>query len=113
MLLIFSWSNIISLSLVVLFIAGFGMITQYTSVNTMLQTVSDPDKVGRVISLYGMSFMTITPVGIYVMSLLADVYDVRWVLFIGISLSLLVQATYVKNYKRIVWILRKRHKDLF
>ena len=52
-LLIFSWSPLLILSMSVLFIGGFGMITQYTSVNTMLQTVSDPDKLGRVISLYG------------------------------------------------------------
>lgn len=112
-LMIFSMSNILALSLVVLFVGGFGMITQYTSVNTMIQTVADPDKVGRVISLYGMSFMTITPLGIFIMSKLAAIYDVRWVIFIAVSLSLLVLATYAKNYKRIVWILRKGHQDLF
>lgn len=112
-LMIFSMSNILVLSLVVLFVGGFGMITQYTSVNTMIQTVADPDKVGRVISLYGMSFMTITPLGIFIMSKLAAIYDVRWVIFIAVSLSLIILATYAKNYKRMVWILRKSHQDLF
>ncbi|PLW92617.1 MAG: MFS transporter [Marinilabiliales bacterium] len=112
-LLVFSMSDILALSLVALYIGGFGMITQYTSVNTMLQTVSDPDKVGRVISLYGMSFMTITPIGIIVLSALADIYNVRWVVFISVALSFIALIIYTSNYKRVLWILRKRFQDLF
>jgi len=112
-LLVFSMSDILALSLVALYIGVFGMITQYTSVNTMLQTVSDPDKVGRVISLYGMSFMTITPIGIIVLSALADIYNVRWVVFISVALSFIALIIYTSNYKRVLWILRKRFQDLF
>lgn len=112
-LLVFSISDILALSLVALYLGGFGMITQYTSVNTMLQTVSDPDKVGRVISLYGMSFMTITPIGIILLSVLSDIYNVRWVVFISVALSFIAIFIYISNYKRVIWILRKRFQDLF
>ena len=50
-------------SLVAMFFSGFGMMTALTSCNTMLQTVVDEDKRGRVMSFYAMAFQGMTPFG--------------------------------------------------
>jgi MFS family permease len=49
--------------LVLLFAIGFGMMVQMASCNTILQTVTDDDKRGRVMSFYTMAFMGMMPFG--------------------------------------------------
>lgn len=58
-------------SLILLLLAGFGMMTQMASANTVLQTIVDDDKRGRVMSLYTMAFVGTAPIGSLLMGLLA------------------------------------------
>ncbi|MDA8242817.1 MAG: MFS transporter [Elusimicrobia bacterium] len=44
-------------------LASFGMISQMASSNTIIQTVVDDDKRGRVMAIYAMSFMGMMPFG--------------------------------------------------
>jgi MFS family permease len=44
-------------------LTGFGLMVQMASANTVLQSVVDVDKRGRVMSLYTMSFMGMAPFG--------------------------------------------------
>lgn len=62
-LIAFSLSRSIWLSIVLLFFVGFGMMVQMASSNSILQTISDDDKRGRVMSFYTMAFMGMTPFG--------------------------------------------------
>jgi MFS family permease len=62
-LVLFAYSRNLPLSIIFLFIAGYGMITQSASCNTILQTVVDPDKRGRVMSLYATAFAGMAPFG--------------------------------------------------
>lgn len=62
-LIIFSMSRTLWLSLMFMVITGFGMMTQMISSNTLLQTIVDDDKRGRVMSFYAMSFMGMAPIG--------------------------------------------------
>jgi MFS family permease len=62
-LILFSLSRYILLSLVFMLFTGFGMMTVLTSCNTILQTIVDEDKRGRVMSLYAMAFMGMVPFG--------------------------------------------------
>jgi MFS family permease len=62
-ILIFSLSRNLALSVVMLFLTGFGMMQHMAASNTILQTISDPDKRGRVMSYYTMAFMGMTPFG--------------------------------------------------
>jgi len=59
----FSFSHNIWVSLFLLFIAGFGIMVQMAASNTILQTIVDDDKRGRVMSFYTMSFMGMAPLG--------------------------------------------------
>jgi len=62
-LIAFSLSRIFLLSLFLLLLTGFGMMVHMASSNTVLQTMVDDDKRGRLMSLYTMSFMGMAPFG--------------------------------------------------
>jgi len=62
-LVVFSQSRWMPLSLLALVFVGFGMVTQMALSNTILQTLVDHDKRGRVMSLFTMSFMGMAPFG--------------------------------------------------
>lgn len=62
-LVIFSFSRILSLSMVMLVILGFCMIVVLASCNTVLQTIVDENKRGRVMSFYVMALTGAAPAG--------------------------------------------------
>ena len=62
-LIAFSFSPIFIISMVLMLVIGLGMIMQLTSSNTILQTIVDDDKRGRVMSFYTMAFMGSAPFG--------------------------------------------------
>jgi MFS family permease len=59
----FSLSRALWFSMLLLLLCGFGMMVQMASSNTVLQTIVDEDKRGRVMSFYTMSFMGMSPFG--------------------------------------------------
>jgi MFS family permease len=59
----FSFSRLFWLSMAMMVPTGFGMMVQMTSTNTLLQTIVDEDKRGRVMSFYTMAFMGMVPFG--------------------------------------------------
>ncbi|MDD4894496.1 MAG: MFS transporter [Candidatus Omnitrophica bacterium] len=59
----FSLSRILWISMFILLLSGFGMMVQMASSNTVLQTIVDEDKRGRIMSFYTMSFMGMAPFG--------------------------------------------------
>jgi MFS family permease len=59
----FSLSRLFFLSLFLMVLTGFGMMVQMASGNTVLQTIVDEDKRGRVMSFYTMAFMGMVPFG--------------------------------------------------
>ncbi len=62
-LVAFSFSRVPWLSMSLLLVTGFGMMVTTASMNTVLQTLVDEDKRGRVMSLYTMAFMGMAPFG--------------------------------------------------
>jgi MFS family permease len=59
----FSFSRLFLFSAVLMVVTGFGMMVHMTSTNTVLQTIVDEDKRGRVMSFYTMAFMGMVPFG--------------------------------------------------
>ena len=59
----FALSGTLWVSLGFLLLSGFGAMVQVASSNTILQTIVDDDKRGRVMSFFTMSFMGMTPFG--------------------------------------------------
>jgi MFS family permease len=71
-MILFSLSRFVPLSLCVLAVTGFSMMLLLAGCNTLLQTVVDDDKRGRVMSLYAMAFMGTAPVGSLIAGTLAS-----------------------------------------
>ena len=59
----FSLSTMLIVSLSMMFITGLGMIVQMTSSNTILQSIVEEDKRGRVMSIYATAFIGMAPLG--------------------------------------------------
>ena len=62
-LIILSFTSYFPLSLVLMVVAGLGLMLHTASSNTILQTITDDDKRGRVMSFYTMAIMGTAPFG--------------------------------------------------
>ncbi|HPB01527.1 MAG TPA: MFS transporter, partial [Bacteroidales bacterium] len=100
-LALFSSSTITAISMALLVICGWAMIAQYVSVNTLLQTIARPDMTGRVISFYGMSFMTVTPLGAILIGTLANSFNIQDIFITFSLLSLIAGLIYSSQKSRI------------
>ncbi|MDQ1316885.1 MAG: transporter, partial [Candidatus Poribacteria bacterium] len=82
-LITFSLSRMFLLSLVLIAVSGFGMMVQNVSSNTLIQTIVDDDKRGRVMSFHSMAFMGIAPFGSLLAGSLASKIGAPNTLIIG------------------------------
>jgi MFS family permease len=82
-LMVFSTSRMLFFSLGLMLLTGIGQMILMASSNTLLQTVVDDDKRGRVMSFYTMAFMGATPVGSLIAGFLASRISAPWTVFIG------------------------------
>ena len=82
-LIAFSMSRYFLLSLGLMVFVGLGMMLQMASSNTILQTIVDDDKRGRVMSFYTMAFMGTAPFGSFMAGGLASTFGAPNTLLIG------------------------------
>lgn len=80
-------------SLAALALFGFGLIAAVASTNTVLQTLADEDKRGRIISIYVMTFLGIAPLGNFVAGTIAERIGVHWTLA-GCGVALFAAAAW-------------------
>jgi MFS family permease len=88
-LISFSLSHVLWLSFSLLLLTGFGMMVHMASSNTILQTMVDDDKRGRVMSLYVMAFTGMAPFGSLAGGSLAGRIGAPYTLIIGGALCIL------------------------
>jgi MFS family permease len=62
-LILVSWSRVLWVSLPLLSVVGFAIMVQTAASNTILQTIVDDDKRGRVMSFYATAFLGMMPFG--------------------------------------------------
>jgi MFS family permease len=96
-LIVFSLSRIFPLSVLFLLLIGFGMITQTASSNTMLQTIVDDDKRGRIMSFYAMAFTGTMPFGSLLGGSLASKIGAPNTLLIGGVVCILGSMMFAKQ----------------
>ena len=104
-LIAFSFSRIIAVSVFLMLFVGFGMIMQMASSNTIIQTLVDDDKRGRVMSIYMMAFVGTAPFGSLIAGTLAKSIGAPLTLMIGGFISILgalVFAKYLKKLKNLM-----------
>ncbi|HEX8915663.1 MAG TPA: MFS transporter, partial [Humisphaera sp.] len=62
-LVAFSFAQTLWVGLLVIPVCGWAMLMNFASANTLLQTLSDEDKRGRVMSLFTIAFLGVAPLG--------------------------------------------------
>ncbi len=78
---IFALSPYKVLSFIIMAATGFGMIVHFNSTNAIIQTIADEDKRGRVVALYSLSFMGITPLGSLAAGFVSEYIGVPYTVF--------------------------------
>ena len=100
-LVAFSFSRILWLSLPLMFITGFGMITTMAASNTILQTISPDDKRGRVMSFYTISLVGMAPFGSLLAGTVAGGFSAPIALLVGGSAVVVGAALFAGNLRRL------------
>ena len=110
-LITFALSRFLPLSLLAMLTIGLGVILQVAAGNTIVQTIVEDDKRGRVMSLYTMSFLGITPFGSLLGGSLADRIGATPTLIIAGSACILGSIFFSKQLpplKKIVHEIYRR-----
>ena len=105
-LILVSFSNSFWISMPLMVIVGLGMLMQMTASNTILQTVVDDDKRGRVMSFYMMAFMGTAPFGSLLAGYLASRIGVPNTMIIGGVSCILGAIVYTKELPKLVRKIR-------
>jgi MFS family permease len=100
-LVVLSFTDNPIFSMIVIYVASIGMMLQIASCNTIIQSLVDDDKRGRVMSFYAMSFIGLGPFGNLLTGTLTKVIGVRHAItFAGIS-SLIGAIVFAINLPRL------------
>jgi MFS family permease len=86
-----------AIAMIALGFVGLGLIVQLATANTVLQTIVDDDKRGRVMSLYTMAFMGMAPFGSILGGALAHHTGVAMTFFVGGGACLLGAADFARR----------------
>lgn len=101
----FAVSTLLWLSVVCMVLLGFGMMIELAAANTVLQTIVDPDKRGRVMSIYTMALRGMQPFGNIAAGSAASVFGAPATLFtcgLGLIAGCLAFATRIPANLRIL-----------
>jgi MFS family permease len=105
-LVAFALSRWMWLSLALMAITGFGMMLQMASCNTVLQTIVDDDKRGRVMSMYTMAFMGAAPFGSLLAGFVAQNIGAPIALMIGGSICVAAAAIFLAELPALRKLVR-------
>jgi len=100
-LILFSLSRWYILSVILLVPAGFAMMTQNASSNTLIQAMV-PDRLrGRVMAIYSMMFMGMAPLGALLAGAAADRVGAPWTLGIGGAVAIVGAIVFARHLPKI------------
>lgn len=108
----FSNSQWLWLSLLLMMVTGFSMMTLMASSNTILQTIVDESKRGRVMSFYSMALMGTAPFGSLIAGTVAARIGAPRTLMIGGSVCMLGGAWFASQLGKIRKIVRPIYRRL-
>ncbi len=99
-LVFFSHTVYIPLALMFVTIGAFGMMSQITISNTLIQTTVDPAMRGRVISFYAMAFFGMQPLGALVIGYLSQRIGVQNTVLMQGLIALLIGVLHVRFLRK-------------
>jgi len=105
-LIAISLSSSFFISMFLIFFTGLGMMAHTAASNTILQTIADDDKRGRVMSFYTMALMGTAPFGSLLAGWMAKVIGTPWTIFIGGAICLLGALVFFRRLPELKRLVR-------
>ena len=105
-LIAFSFSRHVWLSMPLLCVAGFSVVVQLASSNTILQTIVDDQKRGRVMGLYTVAFLGMAPLGSLMAGGLASRIGTPATVRLGGAVCVLGSVLFARQLPKIRQIVR-------
>ncbi len=102
----FSFSRFQWLSMLMMIVTGFGMIVEMAASNTVLQTIVEDDKRGRIMSFYTMAIMGMAPFGSLMSGFLASRIGAPVTLLLGGTACLLGAAVFATRLQALRKLVR-------
>lgn len=111
-LLLFGLSRVFWLSMIIMFVSGSGMMLHLASTNTLLQTISDENKRGRVMSFYAMAFRGLSPFGSLIAGSLGSTLGAPATVIISGIFIIIVALLYRQRLPQIRPLVRPIYEQL-
>ncbi len=111
-LVMFSFSRSIALSMVILMAVGFGMISTIASCNTIVQTIVEEEKRGRVMSFYVTAFVGLAPFGSLIVGGLSSVIGAPETVLIGGVICIIGGVLFALRLPSIRRIIRPVYREM-
>ena len=99
-LALFSHVTYYPVALMFVMVAAFGMMSQVTISNTLIQTAVDPNMRGRVISIYAMAFFGMQPLGGLIIGLISQYIGVQNTVLAQGLVAILIGILHVRFLRR-------------
>ena len=108
----FGLSRVFWLSMIMLLVAGAGMMQGMAGSNTVIQTIVPEDKRGRVMSYYTMAFVGMAPFGSLLAGSLAHMAGAPWTVIANGSLVLLSAAWFATRLPKVRREIRPIYQEM-
>jgi MFS family permease len=105
-LIILSFTRIFPLALILMVVMGLGMMLHAAATNTILQTITDDDKRGRVMSFYTMAIMGTAPFGSLMAGWLAKIIGTPGTILTGGIACILGALVFLRRLPALKAIVR-------
>ncbi|MGB6834746.1 MAG: MFS transporter, partial [Candidatus Acidiferrum sp.] len=111
-LILFGMSRYVWVSLLLLAICGFGMMQQMAASNTIIQTIVEEDKRGRVMSYYTAAFVGMAPFGSLLAGTLAHAIGATKTVMVSGVCCLVGAVWFFTQLKAVRRVIRPIYVDL-
>ena len=108
----FGLSHVFWLSMLMVFVAGMGMMQGMAASNTIIQTLVSEDKRGRVMSYYTMAFMGMAPFGSLLAGTMAHAMGAPWTVIINGSVVVLGAAWFFTRLPAVRRVVRPIYQEM-
>lgn len=100
-LVFFAFTTNFQIAMVLLFLIGFGLLSQSAMMNTIIQGSVKNEYRGRVMSLYILMFMGLAPLGNFEIGWLTEHIGISWAITINATIVLSFGIILLLSYKKI------------
>jgi MFS family permease len=108
----FGLSHAFWLSMLMAFVAGWGMMQGMAASNTIIQTLSPEDKLGRVMSYYTMAFVGMAPFGSLLAGGMASAMSAPTAVIINGAAVMLGAAWFASRYPAVREVVRPIYREM-